>query len=55
MCVKHYKIIANWVGAKATCQNDGGQLVSITTVAQWKAMSYYLGCKWNDILHQYRS
>ena len=55
MCVKIYTINSTWVGSNEICQNDGGKLVSITTLAQWEAMSNYLSCKWTANVHQYRS
>lgn len=55
MCVKIYKVNSTWVGSNEICENDGGKLVSITTLAKWQAMSKYLSCKWTATLHQYWS
>ena len=46
-CVKlYYNVSKTWVGANEICQNDGGNLVSITTLEKWNFLSNYLNCKW---------
>ncbi|CAG2227976.1 unnamed protein product [Mytilus edulis] len=45
ICLKHfYRVQSSWTNANMMCQQDGGLLVSINTMAKWTFLSNYLSC-----------
>jgi hypothetical protein len=46
-CLKYFKIATaiTWANARLRCQQDGGDLISITTKEKWDFVVNYLNCK----------
>jgi len=46
-CLKVYSLSLSWNAARTRCQDDGGDLVTMTTRNKWDYVSMRINCEYN--------